>query len=103
VASLCGDDEGLENGSGGVSLESRVRRAERIASRARARVRRGARCRGRWGRWPERGAEGDGAEGGRSGASASSRAVEHESEMQRESETKSNGDEAERWPVEIFG
>jgi hypothetical protein len=29
--------------------------------------------------------------------------VEHESEMQRESETKSNGDEAERWPVEIFG
>jgi hypothetical protein len=62
----------------------------------------GARCRGRWGRWPERGAEGDG-EGGRSGASASSGAAERESEMQRESEMKSNGEEAERWPVEIFG
>jgi hypothetical protein len=53
----------------------------------------GARCRGRWGRRPERSER----------QQRSSGAAERESEMQRESETKSNGEEAERWPVEIFG
>jgi hypothetical protein len=64
-----------------------------------------ARCRGGWGRWPERDAEGNG-ESGRSRARANEQSESGAAERER---ARSIGlrrremGKKQRWPVEIFG